>query len=97
MTLRQAAELVEAGRTTLRKLVLQLASDGFDVRHASSALAVAVAGALVCEGVSNEEFAGVLDDARKLWRMEPSADGPQLTFNGHLVAGALAPPAEGTN
>ena len=92
-------ETLDVGFSLWHQTIAALSERGLTGDSGSSALAVAVAAAIVNEGIPLEEFMKTLQVCLLLWHREERAEGPVLIFSCpiHPLTGATVPSQEPAN
>lgn len=77
--------VLAAGVEVYEQALESLRRRGFDFELCSSVLAVAVAGAMAYEKLTEEQFLSIVQETLKLWRREVREEGVVLVFSTGLV------------
>lgn len=78
-------EVLDAGVEVYSQTLESLRKRGIDFDSTSSVLAVAVAGAMAYEELSEEQFLSIVHETLKLWRREVREEGVFLVFSNGLA------------
>lgn len=81
--------VLAAGVEVYEQALESLRKRGLDFELGSSILAIAVAGAMAYEKISEEQFLSIIQETLKLWKLEQRADGPVLVFSSGLPQSSL--------
>lgn len=82
---------LDAGVEVLEKALESLQRRGLSFELGSSVLAVAVAGAMTYEQLSEDQFLEIIRQTLRFWRLDSRPEGPVLVFNTGLDAIAPVP------